>query len=263
MLPEWLNMELAVDYGIIPFEVATHLNWRCQCGWAYVIDQKRTHRKCSNPCCPYHMAERAVEIYKKFNYKGIGPATCLNYILINKLTSHFDLLDESLYLNDISVIGQSMLKYARQERNVYLHDIVELASIPGIQSSASESFTGYSSFEEYFSRNNSFKEYAPMLVSAQKYFKICPVAGRRIVVRATGSLKGYPRRQLFFDYVNQLYGNRVFVDYKESWTNKCDALVCDNQTEMTPKLTKALALGIPVYTSSDFLIGMQHTYGMC
>lgn len=261
MLPKWVNMELAVDYGIIPFEVATYLNWRCQCGWAYVIDLQRTHRKCSNPNCPYHMAERAIEIYRKFNYKGIGPVTCLNYILANKLTSHFDLLDESLYLNDISAAGQAMLKYAKQERNVYLHEIAELASIPGIQSSASEYFTGYSSFEEYFSQNTLFLEYAPILLAAQKYFNISAVAKRRIVVRATGSLKGYPRRKLFFDHVNQLFGRKVFIDYKESWTNQCEALVCDNQSEMTPKLTKALSLGIPVYTSSDFLIGMQHTYG--
>lgn len=261
MLPDWINMELAVDYGLIPHSIAAHLNWRCACGWAYVIDAQRTHRKCSNPHCPYHLAERAVEIYRKFNYKNIGPATCLKYILENKLTSHFDLLDESLYAHDTSAAGQALLRYAKQDRNVYLHEIAELASIPGIQSSASEYFTGYSSFEDFFASNKIFSEYAPLLISAQKYFKISAVARKRIVVRATGSLKGYSRRKLFFDHVNQLYGHRVFVDYKESWTNQCDALICDNQLEMTPKLTKAIDLGIPVYTSTDFLIGMQHTYG--
>jgi hypothetical protein len=261
MLPEWINMELAVDYGLIPFEIATHLNWRCQCGWSYVIDKQRTHRKCSNPVCPYHLAERAVEIYHRFNYKGIGAATCLSYLKAFQLDSQFDLLDAKLYENDSSAAGRMMHSYAMQPRNVYLHEIVEMASIPGIQTKASEYFSGYKSFEEYFRINTYLAEYKDMLISAQKYFKVSGVSQTSIVVRATGRINGYPRRQLFFDNVNQLFGGKVFVDYKESWTNQCQALVCDNQMEMTPKLTKALNLGIPVYTSKDFLIGMQHTYG--
>ena len=49
-----------------------------------------TARKCSNPKCPYMMAEKVVGVAELLGIKGIGSKTAFNIVSSNGLQSHFE-----------------------------------------------------------------------------------------------------------------------------------------------------------------------------
>ncbi len=261
-MPQMYNMEQLVDAGLMPLALAKALNWECSCGWAIVQNDTGTIRRCANPYCPRHMAYRADYLFKYFRYMGVGPETAYKYILKHSLKSHFDLLDPKLYRRDYSKAGQLLKGYAKQEREVYLYQIAELASLPGLQSAAADIFNGYTSFEQYFKLcpRSDFTPYKDMLIDAQKYFKLRPVLSRFVyTVMISGSIEGFSSRENFIDFCNHKFGQFVFIKYSPHPLVSADALICDNQSgPITRKMEVALnsinyGVRMPIITSRQFL----------
>lgn len=268
LLPnEYYDHEQLIDAKVLDANVAKYLNWVCDCGWAIGMKPNLIQRRCLNPFCPVHMGQRADYLFKYFSYANIGPATLQSYCERFQLRSHFEVLNPNLYKQDISATGMLMTEYARRQRDVYLFQIAELASIPGLQSGSAEIFNGYNSFEQYFKENTEYYEYKDLLIGAQKYFNVLGVLSRKTIdVMITGSLVDYKNRERFIDYCNKVYGSRVFIRYSKTLKRSADVLICDSANESGTKMRAALTprqdgSRMLILTSREFLVLLEHNFG--
>ena len=82
-----------VDDTMLPKWLTDNLPNKCQCGgdmMNYYNDAGAiTSRRCGNPACPYHMAQKVVSMCDILKVKGIGPATALNIIQSSNLQNQY------------------------------------------------------------------------------------------------------------------------------------------------------------------------------
>ena len=242
----------------LPDWVKEHMMMQCEYCGSVICDNSdtgvTTSRWCPNPSCPGHMAHRVKALTEFFGISGVGPATALDYICMNKMTSHFDFMP--IWFKDL-----------RPE--VHLYDIAVMACIEGYgKTQAEKELSGYGSFQEYFARtqfpNALLVARKDMLIDAQKYFTILqPLAFKKLFVMGTGSFHGFQNRSDFFNSVNAIFGQKVHVIETGKRKTGISFLIKEPDAVDHSKSQIARDYGIPIITPAELVNFLHECFPEC
>ncbi|MCM1440598.1 MAG: hypothetical protein NC131_15585 [Roseburia sp.] len=244
----------------IPSWLKPHMKKFCECGVGVFVDDgpigydgvmKLTQRWCSNPKCPYHMAEKVNMLAKYFGIDGVGAKTALQDILMYKFTSHLDALK---------------FWYA-EPPEVYLYQAAELSYIYGVDSKWKDWFGKYSTIDDYLQNTT----YVPEVVldnleylrECISYFRIKKegLSGVVIKVMLTGSMHGYSSRSEFLAAINAHYKGVLRVEDNKKTVRDTVCLVKEPDSVDYSKTQIALDHNIPIVSSEEFLAILESLGG--
>ena len=209
-----------------------------------------TERWCSNPLCPEHMSYRIAYIAKHYNIKGFGPATAKQYYSVHKPDSP----------------AQIVSTWFAEKPTESLSTITDLACIKDFGKTTGQKFLDqYGSFEEYFEKaevvDPILLEHKDELICAQKYFNVRkPFTGSNIYVMATGVIHGYSNRDVFFQNLNELVGDKLHIIQVGARKTNVTCLVKEPDAVDHKKSRIAKECGIPIVTSKEFIHIVLTTY---
>lgn len=253
-------MQLTVLNNDIPDWLKPHMKLMCDCGAGAICDDgpigydgimKLTQRWCSNPLCPYHMAEKVNELAKHFNILGVGSKTALEDIRMYKFKSHLDALKF----------------WFAEPPEVYLYEAAELSYIYGVDSKWKEWLGGYTSLDDYFANERNIPD---IVRSNEGYLRECisyfrikneALSNRVIKVMMTGSMHGYSNRQEFLDAINELYKGVLRVEDNKKTVRGTICLIKEEDAVDYSKTGIAVANDIPIVTSKEFLAVLRNIGG--
>lgn len=235
----------------IPQWLKPHMKLYCECGNPIVDDgpvdyrgvMKLTQRKCADPLCPYHMAEKMNLLAKRLDIKGIGSATCLDIIKQYNIKNHLEVLK----------------MWFTEKLKVDLYEVGEMSYIYGIDSKWKELLAGYTSFEEFFENAYNIPEIVlnnkELLIHNQKYFNIKNKPMTRSVIRVmiTGSIKGFSSRGEFLDTLNKHYEGKFRIEDNKKTVRGTLCLIKEPESVDYTKSDIAIKNGIPIVSSADFM----------
>lgn len=238
-LPEWLTSKLPAT---------------CGCGGDmenfYNNAGRITARRCSNPQCPYMMAEKIVGMCDILQVKGVGSKVAYKLIKDNNLQSHFEALP---YI------------FTEGKPEVSLYDFLRMCFIQGIDTSWSAVSNKYSDILEVY--ENYDGEYRNVLeankdmilqgaefVSFKTGWKPKYDAVVEGIVMISGNLKGFDNRNSFIYAINKASNGLIRIAVSESKRKTgVMALIQEATTPNRGKAECALQNNIPIMTPSEFV----------
>lgn len=235
-IPDWLN---------------PYINKECpSCGAPLVDDGpeengviKLTQRWCPNNYCPAHMSHKIVALANYLNIPNIGPATAEAMVRLRGLKSHLEAIPH-------------MTDGVKPE--VYLWEVGIMAQLYGIANKWKELLLGYETFEDYFDKEPCVpygvmvnKEY---LIYAEKFFTLKkPLSKSVIKIMISGSIQGFSNKNDFVPWLNERLGQYIQVMDIGKRQNDVDYLVKEPFTADHSKTGIAIANGIPIVSSAEFV----------
>lgn len=240
-------MILTMEDTALPQWVRDSIMMKCQCCGSPIASNHDagplTERWCSNPRCPEHMGYRLAYIAKYYNIKGFGPAAGKQYFSINQPDS----------------VCQIVSTWFDTPPTESLSVIANLACIKDFGVTTGQKFLDkYSSFTEYFEKcpnvDPLLLQHRDELFTAEKYFNVRkPFTGENIYVMATGVIHGYSNRDMFFQDINELVGEKVHVIQTGARKTGVTCLIKEEDAVDHRKSRIAKECNIPIYTSKQFL----------
>lgn len=243
----------------IPEWLKPHMRTLCKCG-SYIVDDgpvgydgvmKLTQRWCTNPTCPYHMGKRIEELAKYFKVEMVGEVTALNMAKTYKMKNHLEAL--KFWFN--------------KKPEVHLYEVGKLAFIYGLRGKCEEVLSGYTSFEQYFNCSNNIpdelwcnKEY---LLECSKYFNIKQKAlpSGVLNIMVTGSIRNFRSRGQFIETLNDTYSPHFRIHDNKKTVRNTFCLVKEDESTDFEKTGIALANGIPIMNSAEFIALLEQLKG--
>lgn len=244
----------------IPAWLKPHMKQYCDCGAGMICDDgpvgydgimKLTQRWCSNPRCPYHMAEKVDMLAKYFKIDGVGAKTALQDILMYKFKSHLDALKF----------------WFAEPPEVYLYQAAELSYIYGVDSKWKDWLGEYSSLDDYLRS----VQYVPEVITEnEEYLRECftyfrirkdTLSGVVLKIMITGSMHGYSSRGEFLAAINNHYKGVFRVEDNKKTVRDTLCLVKEPESVDYSKTQIALDHNIPIVSSQEFLAILENIGG--
>ncbi len=252
-----------VDNKLLSDEVIECIPSRCECGAPIEFTDSLRQIYCSNARCIYKVASRLEAMAKKLKVDGFGESTCITLCKEFGIISPYQvyLLDKKVQDGAKSSVSAFEKKINaicdKENRKVQLWEVVKLAGIPSIETTAYKIFEGYNSLTEAFDdiekgqvpfiaerlglRNaessimavniyNTLLEYKDELLFGEKQFEIYQPVGDTISIAITGGVRGYRNKSEFIKFINNRYNGRVNAMLASSVTQSIDILVADGDT---------------------------------
>lgn len=235
------------EEGILPSSLRGYIDEVCpDCNLPIVMNEILTYRRCGNPRCKLHMAERADRMFKYLGVKGIGPKTALLMLKMNSSSSHFDLIP---------------LVFKEGKPKVYLYEIALMASIDGLGDEAQELLSGFNSFSTYHA-SEGIKH--PLIINnistlkkAEELFEIKHSFNKNIIeVMISGNLRNHTKSK-FLSICNSIT-ERYFTTKMVGLNNKAMFLITEDKRTSSQKGMLARGelrpgIRIPICTSEEYL----------
>lgn len=238
----WETISAKFEKGKIPKELKPYIAEKCPvCGKPRMGNDEMTEVKCLNFYCIKYVKNRAKSMFDYLGVKNIGPETCERYLHMYKVKSHVELIP----------------KVMKEKPALYLWEIAKISAIPGLSDKLQAVFDGYPTFNEYFEEAvdippiiMTFKD---KLIQYQDYFKIKPTLSKNsIVVMITGGITGFPNKQKYVDFCNDLFGHIIKTEMKKSV--KAKFLITEHPEIETDKIRIARERGIKVITPNEYKV---------
>lgn len=238
---KWFTTEELNKRGKIPDYFLDKIPTTCKCGMPIMHNEALTAMRCLNSDCVYHMAYRAKKLLKYIGIKGYGAKTCLDLIRAYQLKSHFEILP--------IVIGN-------QKPKIYLWEIVKLACIDGYSDTAEDIFSGYSNFEEFFTKALNIPSillaYKDRLISYEKYFELKKtLSSDCIKIAIHEHIPGYANKKDYVEALNSICGQYVRIVLRGNAQSN-DALVTMFPNSSCSKVATAKKVGMPIFSPTEF-----------
>ena len=125
------------------------------CGYTMSIQPTLTTLSCINPRCEDKIVARLVAALEKLRVKGIGKETAKAYVHEQQVINPLEILWQDGGVNLCESISYTSWKKVadqiakRNQKGYYLSEVVQLLSIPGVQTSADKIFEGRTLNEVY------------------------------------------------------------------------------------------------------------------
>jgi hypothetical protein len=207
-----------------------------------------TGRKCSNPKCPYMMAEKVVSMCDILSIKGIGAKSAFKIIKSHECKTHFETLP---YI-------------VNTKPSVTLYTFMRLCLIEGVDTSWENVVAGYDKVEDFL--NNYKGDYRNIvdanidtILSGTRFVDI--VNGWRPefkpkltgTVMISGNIRGFNNRNDFIYGINTVTKGIVRLSVAESKRKTgILALIQESDTPNRGKAECALENNIPIMTPDEF-----------
>lgn len=286
-----MNRETVRENRLLSEEVLNCLPEYCEvCGSAVEFDDG-LRMYCSNETCPSKIAERISRMARYLEVDGFGYATGLEIATEMCLTSPLQLFyynAEDLSGCEVAALDKKMkdLHNARTSRKFQLSELVRMADLDGIETSADKIFKGYESFEHFYNdleRDGAALLATKLVVSGQvvpmvmavyetllnakdelmeleerNLFELESLDGKVIEVAITGKLGNGLTKSKFIQQINQEFGDRFKVSLATTVNKNINVLITDEEDSSSTKMKSALKLqekgyDISIMTSLEFL----------
>lgn len=145
---DWLSTRL-------PYEFIRLLPDTCpECGSPMEITEILTGLRCSNPRCPDKIVMRIKAICEKLGVLGFGESTIRDVVTYYDVTNPLDIFNLELGMSLGDRLSQEpadkIIQQINAVKDFQLWEYVQIAQIPGVQTSAKDIFSGYSSLEDAY-----------------------------------------------------------------------------------------------------------------
>lgn len=242
VLPEWLKSNLSATCKYCGWEME---NW-------YNDDIRCTNRRCTNTKCYGMMASKGDFMMKVIGIKGIGFAKCLDALRGGRMTHHVQLLGTLSEKPTISV-----------------QDYLRIHCFDGIDSEWEKICVKLNcySIEDILKYNlgkwtDTIRNNRELLEENLKYVNLKKrpemrtkaAPSRYLTVMITGTPIGYQSKEHFIDKLNSIMcGRIVLIHQKTKRKTGVDYLIREPGSATRGKVECAIAGGIPIVTSSEFV----------
>lgn len=242
------------ECGIIPEWLLSNLDKKCPyCGSPYHVglspDGNRiTKHYCPNRECPATVAMKMVYIWDILDVDGIKYGRSMELIKRNGIKRHMDAIPYVI----------------KGKPKVNLATFMRMNCIYSVDKAWESICQGKKSVEEVLSSVKLIgliDEYDKQaILDAQKYVEIVypeelqydPVFSATVMI--TGDIMGVPRRELFIEALNRYYKGLLNLKYAPSKRKTgIFALIKEESSPITGKVTIAMENNIPIYTPSQFV----------
>lgn len=266
------------------------------CGFPLVMSETLTGLSCSNPRCKSKLLMRIKAVCKDLNILYFGESTIEKFIDYYEPTSPLDIfeLEEGMILGEgvSPEVSNKVISQIKSKNSFLLWELVQVANLPFIRTSARAIFQGYSNLSEAYrdienggidfiqsklgiSKNGelsiqaskiyaSLIEFKDDLLEAEKHVNIVSTEGLKElnVVCSDQVGGGFSKKPEFYAYVKEHYGDRVHVNFLTSVNKNIDYLVWagadGSPARYTSKVQKvegynAKGYDIPIVTADQFL----------
>ena len=147
------DLKYYYDNGKVPLEFKGIIPEECSCGGHFLLNEAMTQLRCSNPICPYHMAQKMDAMLKQLKAKDIGPSTCETIIMENGLVHHTQVLELGIY--DMPSRNQDYIKEKyyneiHKTKKLPISEIAKLLRAPDMQTRCDDIFHGYNDIDEFY-----------------------------------------------------------------------------------------------------------------
>lgn len=146
----WFNYNL-------PYEFAECLPEKCPtCGSPTEMSEVLTGLHCSNPRCPDKIVMRIRAICQKLGILGFGESTIMKFVEYYKVTNPINIfgLYPGMSIADpeevSDLVSDKIIAQIDAKRDFQLWEFVQIANIPGVQTSAKDIFGDYTSLDDAY-----------------------------------------------------------------------------------------------------------------
>lgn len=242
-LPEYLKKNLPADCTLCGSPMENYYN----------DDNNRcTFRRCSNPECVGMKASKGAFMFKLLGVKGIGYATCRDWINSSSMKSHVQLLSKM-----------------NGKATVSLDTYLRIHCFEGVDSEWEKIVKGmqiYTLDELYENYNGKWRDLLEdnkeLLYNNLQYINLTSrpvdynITGPKKIytIMITGTPNGYDSKEHFIDSLNSiLKGQIVIIHQKTKKQSGVDFLIREPGSTTRGKLDAAIRGGIPIVTSNEFV----------
>ena len=246
LIPDWLKSEIG--------------DRKCEyCGETYHVGlspngQRVTQLYCPNQKCPGTVAMKMVFVWEVLGVDGIKFGRSMELIRTRCLTNHLDA---------VPIV-------AKDKPKVTLATFMRLQCIKGIDSGWYDVCSKMESFEELITNVSvlhAIDGYTTVeeLKRTKEYFEIVYPTKMEfspkvhLTVMITGDILGLSNREDFIAVMNMKYKGLLDLRYSKSKRKTgINALIKEQQSATTGKVTTAIEAGIPIYTPKEFIIRVDN-----
>lgn len=284
------------EYGL-PERFADILPEFCEtCGAPMEISETLTGLHCSNPRCKDKMVMRIKALMNDLGIIKFGESTIEKFVDYYTPDSPMDVfeLEEGMDLAEgvSPKISLDVIRQIKQKSKMQLWEYVMYSNIPFVRTSARKIFYNYETLEDaYFDIENggiafiqdklgisgddvvsiqamkvynSLMTYKDELLGSVQYVDIEDMTGKKQlkVVCSDQVGNGFSKKNEFYSYVNNKFGDKIHVDFLPSVTKDIDYLVWagadGSPARYTSKVQKVErynqnGCNIPIVTAEQFI----------
>lgn len=267
----------------LPEEFLSTLPDICDCGSELVISESLTGLGCPNPFCLDKVVKRAEAMLSELGVLGIGEKGLEKFFMYydtrNPLAL-FGLEDGDLLWEGASFeVSQKVISQLREKKEMYLWQMVKLANLPGIQTTAKTILSDYTDLGKFYEDLESggidfIKEklclgkwndlMATKIYNALILYKDDLFLGLRLInLKQLGNIQeveicisegvvGFKSKNEFVEALNNEFGDRYFFINNSSLTKKSRFLVWEGG-RVTSKAKTAERYGTQIIKGLDLI----------
>ena len=237
-MPDWLKETMKAECEYCGTEKENYYNEEGEC----------TNRRCPNPQCIGTIGRKFGAMTELLQWKGISDKTGMKLAREHNLTTHLQIVP-----------------YVTNEKpSIRLCDLFRICFIPGVDTAWEGVCSGHSSVQSVIdSHNNKYHdlivEYQDTLYEAESYFNIIQPTAFEYDAVITGNvmlhghINEYENRDDFIHHINYAYKGLVRLRVVGKRKTDVMCLVQEDLNDITGKAEVALANGIPIKTSKEFV----------
>lgn len=258
-----ISFNEVIENRLLSKEVINCIPEVCECGAEIHFTDSLRQIYCSNQRCVYKIAARLESMAKAMKVDGFGESSCQTICRTFKLISPYQvfLLEKAVESGKTCDVPAFEKKVAaicdRSVRKVSLWEVVRLAGIPSIETTAYKIFDGYNSIAEAYNdieagqvpfiaeklglKNadsgvmavniyNTLINYKDELIFGETQFDIYKPTGETIYIAITGGVYGFRNKSEFIKYINDRYSGKINAMLMGSVTSSIDILIADGDT---------------------------------
>lgn len=274
-----------------------------ECGAPLEIGEALTGLHCSNPKCKGKIVMRIKAICQDLGILNFGEKTIEKFVEYYDVQSPLEVfvLQPGMILSDevSDKISDDVITQFDEHKEFLLWELVMVANLPGVRTSARKIFQGYTNFTEAFrdisgggiefiqeklgiENNgevsvkavqvyNTLMENMEDLLEVEKYVTIKDMTNIRElnVVCSDQVGGGFSKKAEFYNHINTVYADRVHVNFLSSVNKNIDYLVWAGADGSPARYTNKVktveryndkGCDIPIVTAEQFI---QDVEGMC
>lgn len=249
LMGRWITQK---DDELLPVWLTENLISICSCGGYmenfYNDDQKITFRRCSNPECPFRLAQKIVSMCDLLGIKGVGPKSALNIVKSKSITNQY----------------QAIPYIVSTKPTVSLYTFLRMSFTRGVDTGWGDVANKYSTLDECLAGYNgmlrtTLDKIKPILLDGQKYVNFVQVEKDEFktlvtgTVMLSGTIKGFQERNDFIAGINKVSKGLVKLSISEHKRKTgIMALIQESDSPNRGKAECALENNIPIMTPEQF-----------
>ena len=231
----------------------------CECGSELEFTASLRQVYCPNKHCYLKIAARLEYMAKAMGADGWDRDTSVKVCRDFKLKSPYQvfLLGETEHA-EIQAFNKKISSICDPvKRRLRLWEVVKLAGIPNLETTAYKIFDGYTNLTEAYedikkyqvpfiadklglkradtgvmavSIYNTLIEYEAELLFGEKKFQVYQANGQKIQIAIDGGIDGFPNKSSFINHINLKYSGKVNAMLMNSVVSNIDVLIADGDT---------------------------------